>query len=103
LEPGAVFDFHITLFGEAARYLPYFVLAVPETGRTGLGPGRGRFALKTIYKTLDEHFEGRAPFYPFGHGLPSRPSARTNTLAWPARAGGKSTDFIRFFRRRPTE
>lgn len=49
LEPGAVFDFHISLFGEAARYLPYFVLAVPETGRTGLGPGRGRFALQTIH------------------------------------------------------
>jgi len=25
------------------------VLAVPEAGRTGLGPGRGRFALKTIH------------------------------------------------------
>ncbi|PIU91719.1 MAG: hypothetical protein COW33_04260 [Anaerolineae bacterium CG17_big_fil_post_rev_8_21_14_2_50_57_27] len=49
LEPGAAFDFHITLFGEAVRYLPYFVLAVPEAGRTGLGPGRGRFALKTIH------------------------------------------------------
>ncbi|MBN2386025.1 MAG: CRISPR system precrRNA processing endoribonuclease RAMP protein Cas6 [Anaerolineales bacterium] len=49
LEPGAGFDFHITLIGEAARYLPYFVLAVPETGRTGVGPGRGRFALKTIH------------------------------------------------------
>lgn len=49
LEPGAAFDFHITLFGEAVRYLPYFVLAVPETGRTGLGPGRGRFALKSIH------------------------------------------------------
>ncbi|MDI6770831.1 MAG: CRISPR system precrRNA processing endoribonuclease RAMP protein Cas6 [Anaerolineales bacterium] len=49
LEPGEMFDFHITLFGEAAHYLPYFVLAVPETGRTGLGPGRGRFALRTIH------------------------------------------------------
>ncbi len=49
LEPGAAFDFHITLFGDAARYLPYFVLAVPETGRTGVGPGHGRFTLKTIH------------------------------------------------------
>ena len=49
LEPGAGLDFHITLFGEAVRYLPYFVLAVPETGRTGVGPGRGRFALRTIH------------------------------------------------------
>ena len=43
------FDFRITLFGEAARYLPYFVLAVPEAGRTGIGSGRGRFALKSIH------------------------------------------------------
>lgn len=49
LEPGELFDFHITLFGEAARYLPYFVLAVPEVGRVGVGPGRGRFALKSIH------------------------------------------------------
>ena len=49
LEAGAGFDFHITLFGQAAQYLPYFVLAVPETGRTGVGAGRGRFALKSIY------------------------------------------------------
>ena len=49
LQPGEEFDFHITLFGEAARYLPYFVLAVPETGRSGVGPGRGRFSLKSIY------------------------------------------------------
>jgi len=49
LVPGAGFDFHITLIGDAARYLPYFVLAVPETGRTGVGPGRGRFTLKTIH------------------------------------------------------
>ena len=41
LEPGATFDFHITLFGDAARYLPYFVLAVPETGRIGVGRGTG--------------------------------------------------------------
>ncbi len=49
LEPGASFDFHITLFGEAARYLPYFVLAVPEAGRVGVGPGHGRFTLKSIH------------------------------------------------------
>jgi len=49
LKTGSLFDFHITLFGEAARYLPYFVLAVPEAGRVGIGPGRGGFALKSIH------------------------------------------------------
>lgn len=48
LQPSESFDFRITLFGDAARYLPYFVLAVPETGRIGIGVGHGRFALKSI-------------------------------------------------------
>lgn len=48
LEPGEHFDFHLTLFGDAVRFLPYFVLAVPEVGRIGVGPGRGKFCLKRI-------------------------------------------------------
>jgi hypothetical protein len=48
LERGAGFDFHITLFGNASRYLPYFVLAVPEAGRSGVGVGRGQFSLESI-------------------------------------------------------
>jgi hypothetical protein len=49
LKPGGDFAFHITLFGEAARYLPYFVLAVPEAGRSGVGVGRGTFLMKSIH------------------------------------------------------
>jgi hypothetical protein len=45
---GEIFSFYITLFGSAIRYLPYFVLAVPEVGREGAGVGRGRFALEQI-------------------------------------------------------
>lgn len=52
LAPGEDFTFHVTLFGEALRYLPYFVLAVPEAGRDGLGPGRGRFRLDSIWAEL---------------------------------------------------
>lgn len=48
LPPGARFAFQIALFGEAARFLPYFVLAVPEAGRIGMGAGRGQFALRSI-------------------------------------------------------
>ncbi len=48
LDPGDRFAFHITLFGDALRYLPYFVLAVPEVGRGGVGAGRGRFTLRSI-------------------------------------------------------
>ena len=40
-KPGERFEFGLTLFGRALQFLPYFVLAVPEMGRLGVGPGRG--------------------------------------------------------------
>jgi hypothetical protein len=48
VEPGERFSFVLTLFGQGFQYLPYFVLAVPEMGRVGVGPGRGRFDLESI-------------------------------------------------------
>jgi len=48
LAVGETFTFHLTLLGSATRYLPYFVLALPEAGRLGVGPGRGRFRLIDI-------------------------------------------------------
>jgi len=48
-EPGERFEFGITLFGKALKFLPYFVLAVPEMGRLGVGVGRGKFALKSVW------------------------------------------------------
>ncbi len=48
LQPGEPFSFSLTLFGEAQRFLPYFVLALPEVGRLGFGPGRGKFRLDSI-------------------------------------------------------
>lgn len=49
LQAGERFSFVITLFGEGLRYLPYFVLAVPEMGRQGVGPGRGKFNLQAVW------------------------------------------------------
>ncbi|RME05475.1 MAG: CRISPR system precrRNA processing endoribonuclease RAMP protein Cas6, partial [Anaerolineae bacterium] len=49
LEAGDPFAFHLTLFGDAIRYLPYFLLAIPEVGRVGVGPGRGKFALRRVW------------------------------------------------------
>ena len=49
LATGEEFFFYITLFGDALLYLPYFILAVPEAGREGVGPGRGQFALESIW------------------------------------------------------
>lgn len=48
-ETGQRFEFGITLFGNALKFLPYFVLAVPEMGRMGVGIGRGKFALKSVW------------------------------------------------------
>lgn len=47
-QPGQRFDFGLTLFGDALRFLPYFILAVPEMGRNGVGPGRGQFAVRSV-------------------------------------------------------
>ena len=49
VEPGEGFSFGLTLFGEGFHFLPYFVLAVAEAGRVGVGPGRGNFAVAEIW------------------------------------------------------
>ncbi len=49
LKPGERFEFGVTLFGDTLKFLPYFVLAVPEMGRAGVGAGRGKFALKSVW------------------------------------------------------
>lgn len=47
--PGERFSFVLTLFGDGIGFLPYFILAVPEMGRVGVGPGRGRFDLEAVW------------------------------------------------------
>lgn len=49
LPPGDAFEFGLTLFGSAQQFLPYFILAVPEMGRMGIGPGRGKFELVRVW------------------------------------------------------
>lgn len=48
LKPGECFSFVLTLFGQGMNYLPYFILAVPAMGETGVGPGRGKFELQAV-------------------------------------------------------
>ncbi|MGH2538080.1 MAG: CRISPR system precrRNA processing endoribonuclease RAMP protein Cas6 [Candidatus Promineifilaceae bacterium] len=48
LEPGGRFAFGLTLFGNGIEFLPYFVLALHEVGRVGVGHGRGKFAVEAI-------------------------------------------------------
>lgn len=49
LKPGERFEFGITLVGDALKFLPYFVLAISEMGRGGVGAGRGKFSLKSVW------------------------------------------------------
>lgn len=49
LEAGDSFEFGLTLFGNTLQFLPYFILTVPEMGRMGVGPGRGKFELKRVW------------------------------------------------------
>lgn len=49
LESGQDFHFTITLFGDGFRFLPYFVLAAAAMGDTGVGPGRGKFEIRSIH------------------------------------------------------
>jgi hypothetical protein len=47
-EPGETLTFHVSLVGEANRYLSYVAVAFQELGRRGLGKQRGRFFLNAL-------------------------------------------------------
>ena len=53
-EPGETLTLGLALIGRAIDYLPYFVFAFEELGRTGLGRGRGRCRLETV-SSLSPH------------------------------------------------
>jgi hypothetical protein len=46
--PGERLSFHVVLVGRAINYLPYFILAFQELGRSGIGKPRGKYALQRI-------------------------------------------------------
>jgi hypothetical protein len=41
--------FHLALIGRAMEYLPYFLFTFDELGRIGLGKGKGRFQLESVF------------------------------------------------------
>ncbi len=49
LTPGQDFHFTLTLFGRGFDFLPYFVLAASAMGEAGVGPGRGKFEIRSIH------------------------------------------------------
>ncbi|MEO0076464.1 MAG: CRISPR system precrRNA processing endoribonuclease RAMP protein Cas6 [candidate division WOR-3 bacterium] len=47
-QQGEKFTFGLTLIGKAIDYLPYFIYALDEMGKNGLGRNRGKLELVTI-------------------------------------------------------
>lgn len=47
-EPGEELEFGLVLIGKGVDYLPYFVVAFRELGRTGIGPRRAGFSLRLV-------------------------------------------------------
>jgi len=47
-EPGKLLQFKLVLIGRAVDYLPYFIYTFEELGRTGIGRGRGKFAVLNV-------------------------------------------------------
>jgi CRISPR-associated endoribonuclease Cas6 len=47
-EPGEEIGFGLVLVGRAIDYLPYFIYAFDELGKSGIGKGRGKFELKAV-------------------------------------------------------
>ncbi len=76
LPPGAPFSFRMALVGKGIDYFPYFVLAVEEMGRRGLGRGRGRFRLAEVW---DVRPEGSRSVW---RGGTLRPEASADPLVW---------------------
>lgn len=47
-EEGEDISFGLTLIGRATDYLPYFIYALDELGRIGIGKGRGKYELRQV-------------------------------------------------------
>ncbi len=50
--PGDEISFGLVLVGRGIEFMPYFIVAFQEFGRTGIGRGRGRFRLARAYARL---------------------------------------------------
>lgn len=49
-ERGENLSFGLTLIGRATEYLPYFIYALDELGRFGIGKDRGKYELKKVFE-----------------------------------------------------
>ncbi len=60
LEPGDEMEFGLVLIGRGVSYLPYFVVAFRQLGRTGIGPRRAGFELAEVRQVAGPVWAGEA-------------------------------------------
>lgn len=59
-------NFHLILIGRAVDYIPYFIFAFEEMGRTGIGKNKGKYSLEKVI-SLNDHgdiliYDGKSHF-----------------------------------------
>ena len=71
-KPDEILSFRLVLIGKATQYLPYFIYAFQELGRSGIGKGRGKFALEEVFNINED---GQRSIYHINSGtlLPVEP------------------------------
>jgi hypothetical protein len=67
-EPGSVLTFGLVLIGKGIDYLPYFIYAFDELGRTGLGRAKGKYTLVHVHGQDGGPHNGR-PIYDSRSGI----------------------------------
>jgi hypothetical protein len=65
--PGDVLPVGVVLTGRGIDFLPYFIVAFQEFGRMGIGRGRGRFRLKSVYAVTGTDSGGSSLPGPLSH------------------------------------
>lgn len=57
-QPGEGLNFALVLIGRADDYLPYFIYAFDEMGKTGIGRGKGKYRLDTVSLGSETLYDG---------------------------------------------
>jgi CRISPR-associated endoribonuclease Cas6 len=55
IHAGKTLSFRLTLIGKGIEYLPFFIFAFDELGRSGIGRGRGRYQLDRVTDGFSHH------------------------------------------------
>jgi len=55
IHAGEALTFQLTLIGKGIEFLPYFVYAFDELGRTGIGRGQGRYQLERVTDNFNQN------------------------------------------------